>query len=659
MKAEAPFVLSRFEYEQRHLYFLPTPVFDQLEGPKPVHLVGTRGTGKTTLLQAMHWRERLQNEMLSHQLGGAPFGKHYIALYMKLPDTQLQVVDEWLRGASLPQRGILLAMYLDLLWLELLLEALAELVVADVLHASAAMEQHCVSEVATLFGRYYPEQRSFVREKQPRTFIDLAEMFRSARRTIERSAVSGVDTVAVLNELPVDQVGAFGRKMAVPFVDFCNAAGNASDDPWHFKVCMDEAEVLNEYQLRLINTMTRLGAAPVFFVLSFVAQTHVLTGTLLPDLTLSEADRRLVVLDEMTEASFRQLAEGVSNVRIRATLGRPHVNFDIYRSLGRLSINGLLAGILSASVDPKARKLLADANEFQAAALFKDAPPDESREPASQEPPPIYQTYLVQTLGLRPPGAGANWRRRHEDSAKFRKRMVASYLSICRALGADVRYASADMVLHMSDRCIRDYLAFMHDIFAEMKSPLEEALGARVPNEAQNKAIKRASRHKRATIAERGVPAPTETGRLIDALAQITQIIQTESSSGQHLTASERGVFVLTLRGGDDGRWGRLLELIADANETGFLRLLEGSGATWRFRVHKSLAAAYGFSYRGAYYACRIAPEELAPLLAIVERKQFEGAVRALGLRLAGAEVTEVVDDDKDTSQAPLFEGLT
>jgi len=43
--------------KQSHIYYLPKEVFDVLEAPKSVFLLGSRGTGKTTLLHALSWRE--------------------------------------------------------------------------------------------------------------------------------------------------------------------------------------------------------------------------------------------------------------------------------------------------------------------------------------------------------------------------------------------------------------------------------------------------------------------------------------------------------------------------------------------------------------------------------------------------------------------------
>lgn len=50
-----------------------------------------------------------------------------------------------------------------------------------------------------------------------------------------------------------------------------------------------------------------------------------------------------------------------------------------------------------------------------------------------------------------------------------------------------------------------------------------------------------------------------------------------------------------------ESRRSPLVGLLQDAAQAGFIRLLVVEGPVWEFRLHTSLAAAYGFSYRGAY----------------------------------------------------------
>ena len=117
------------------------------------------------------------------------------------------------------------------------------------------------------------------------------------------------------------------------------------------------------------------------------------------------------------------------------------------------------------------------------------------------------------------------------------------------------------------------------------------------------------------------------------------------SESQTALKSSERGVFGLSLSSiPEDAEW--LVRLIAETAEAGYIKIL-GQEKQVEFRVHSSLAAAYGFSYRGAYYKVGIGHDDL---LAIVRCQVDRKERAALITRLAQAL------DRADISTMPLFE---
>ena len=82
-----PFSQNRFEHENKHLYYLPEEIYNKIEQPKPVYLIGTRGTGKTTLLKSMSWDERASNIFLQQALNNETFKKRYLGIYIKFAGT--------------------------------------------------------------------------------------------------------------------------------------------------------------------------------------------------------------------------------------------------------------------------------------------------------------------------------------------------------------------------------------------------------------------------------------------------------------------------------------------------------------------------------------------------------------------------------------------
>jgi hypothetical protein len=79
-----PFRPTRFEHQEHPLIWL-SPNVKYLEGLKSLYIAGTRGSGKTSLLQAVNWRERLNNKTLRDQISDDD-QPDYVAVYFRLPD---------------------------------------------------------------------------------------------------------------------------------------------------------------------------------------------------------------------------------------------------------------------------------------------------------------------------------------------------------------------------------------------------------------------------------------------------------------------------------------------------------------------------------------------------------------------------------------------
>src|ERR1022692_2383684 len=126
MTSASPFSLARFEYEPAPLYYLPGK-FNALEEFKPTYVIGSRGTGKTTLLNALNWEQQLTNEELTRQLKSTFVERRYIGLYLRAPRFQCDKFEAWLSPQSESLYAAIFSTYFDLAWLEVLTGALAEL----------------------------------------------------------------------------------------------------------------------------------------------------------------------------------------------------------------------------------------------------------------------------------------------------------------------------------------------------------------------------------------------------------------------------------------------------------------------------------------------------------------------------------------------------
>jgi hypothetical protein len=654
MTKTSPFSLARFEYEPVHLYYLPGK-FKTLQEFKPAYVIGSRGTGKTTLLNSLNWEEQLTNMELKQQLNSSFVERRYIGLYLRAPRFQCDKFESWLSPQEQPIRAAIFSTYFDLAWLEVLANALAELLACGVLSAPTADEYSTTRSALQRF----PELVTGAPGADDCSLKQFSAILRNRREQLEDLALwkSPIEYDFLAKRYPLRHLGEFGRITGTYLAGFCDRNTSSHDDGgtrgWHFKVCVDEAEYLSPFQRLVINSVVRLASIPVTYIVAYVRAPEDPSATLLPNMSLQEADRDIVSLDFMSDSEFEELAEGAATVRIRHCLGEPVETFRTRSVLGDLDINRLLYGIVSGSEKPRAKELLARAGAlerspfYQARGAAGDPSQDARPSDPGQESPPIYQAYIVDRLRLDLPAPDSpRWKKRAQESKEIRKRMVAAYLCICADLKQSVRYGFADMLFQMSDKCVRDYLSQMNEIYVDFGAPLQEFLTSTIPLSKQDRALKAAGSKKRDFLPQSGISSPREAAALVDGLASLTERLQAMPDSQTALKSSERGVFTVALSSiPEDGKW--LVRLIAEAAEAGYLKILSDEGEQLEFRVHCSLAAAYGFSYRGAYYKVAIGHDDLHTIVRCpVDRKERAALIAKLAQAL----------DKTDISTMSLFE---
>ncbi len=631
-----PFSQARWEQDARHFFHLPVDEFSRLQESKPSYLIGSRGTGKTTLLKALNWAERLANPSLQSQLKVVTgsenlFDGHYVGVYFKLPRTQLALIDAFVPAGD-PRYPSLVGLYLAFNWVDILAEATAGLLEGEVIAYSpedeegAALALHNAYEDAPLVQRYLDP-------REVRSLRLLARAMRRLRRHFETDIQSGVGPEELVRNFPVGAPG-----------EFADIAGKAMarlypanhEEPWFFLVCMDEGEHLTERQQIALNSIVRVAERPLMPVVAYLSPPRPLTDTA-GRMTTTNADVDLISMDRMGDKRFAKFVEGVASVRIQEAAQQPEAHLELNALLGRLAINELLLRLLKSSTDSWGQQLLAKAEANAEVPFFKER---------NATAPPIYQTYLVETLELELPEPQAkNWETRKQKSAEIRKKIAAAYLSICQKVGVQPLYASADMMLQMSDQCVRDFLWQMHEIFVETgDSPSEFLARTNIPVETQDKALRRASDQKISRVADSVMAEASTVTRLVDGLGLLTGLLQRplegrlRSGFTQHLRSNEPGAFRLpsaeSFERDEDSE--KTLELIRLAIDGSYLRQVSGSRETMRFRLHTSLAAHYGFSYRGAYSDTLLSLDELRRICAVSGEKERRELIAGIAARLTG-----------------------
>lgn len=613
MTIKSPFSKSRFENDGSHLYFIKHETLQILEGDTPILITGSRGTGKTTLLNALNWKEQRNNNYLKRVLDHIKNESDYLGVYIKLPELKIKSFGNW-EGSNEEIYYLVFSCYLELVWIQELLNAISTLSVDGSISYTAIDEKKCVKNIVNeLCGLF----NNILNIEQIVTLIDLEDAVKYIRKYIEDSGLQNKNVVDVYEYLQdIGQVGSIGKIFTnhlSPLLTTKNAIS------LKIKVCMDECECLSLKQNLVVNTLIRLSRYPIFYIFSFVSEPDDSSTTLIDNITNQKADFRKIDLDDMSNDDFEEFADGVATVRVSAELNDDNLHFNSKEIFGELSINDLLNKILEKSVSPKAKQLLKLANKSINHAFY---------EPYRSEGTPIYQTYLVEKLNINiEDSAAEKWERRRQESKEIRKRMVAAYLSICHENNnIEPYYASAQMIYRISDKSIRDYLWELDKIFSIANIPLHDFVSSKIDVETQNKGIKQSSQEKMNSLPKSPINSPDKVGKLVFGLATLTRIIQTESNDDSHLRSSERGRFRLKFHSDNE----EIINLVKDAADAGFMRIIEKDKDSILFRVHASLAPAFKFSYRGAYYDTPITLPQLKGLILARNNEELESEVKKL-----------------------------
>ncbi len=638
MNIASPFSSARFEYEQQNLYFLPDYLMKTLVQFRPIYMIGSRGTGKTTFLRALWWEERMRNPNLGAALPEDELFDSFIGIYFKLPVIQTSIFSDWAPELKEADKGRFFSLYLELLICHQAVAAVRMLAQKGLLDLSVADELAVVKEIANdysigLPGELQYQERPALMDLEKAIWDAHTEMVEMVRLQLSADKFNMVPLAA--------GYGTVCRKI---LGHLCETS--ALKD-MHFKVCFDECECLSFEQQVVINTIIRTTEFPVTYVVAYVSQPSDMNATYISGLTLQLADREVLPLDAYTEddRKFEEFVDGVATVRIKKVL-ELNEDFRTRRFLGDLCVNELLMMRLKSSEGEKAREIVSDAEQYAQLPFYQD---QRTGAEEAGDILPIYQSYLTKVLNLEVPEVETpGWIRRDQESREIRKKMVGAYLSICRESGdMDVWYARTEMVLQISDSCIRDYLWQMQSLLDVAKGDLLEFMRGTASVHNQALALKKYSEKKFGSIfVNDKIRRPEKTARMIEALANITRIVQSESPDYRHLRSPERGIFRLNAESsyGPAGR--DLVKIIFDAGEAGFLKILSAEDYQIRFRVHTSLAPRFGFSYRGAYYEI---PITFPDLLAMVQEggKGRQEKILDVGRRISGY---TVIDE-------PLFEG--
>lgn len=576
-----PFRPTRWEHhtEGRPLIWF-TPTAESLAQEKSTFVRGSRGSGKTTLLKSICWDDLVHNESLTMQRSLSEF--RHIGIYLRFPDhisTSMGLVD-WAAtfpGSPDPELEFysFFSLAVELACLERAFSACHELRRLERLELAASGELRLIE---ALFDEF-PKLASFA-EQRPTTFLAAARLFREiVRRMNAACGRGGLRTfVEALPAREPNEILAFvtGRLSEVTALKTVDGGTQAPG----FKFCLDDCEVLSAAQQRAINSLVRLARFPLSWVISSVGSFLESRSTYIPQQQLTDADRRVVSLDDRQPTDFRELCQAVVGLRLlyaipaHARLDRgTNIDkvFPLDTRLGQQDVNETIRQIVNKSFAPEAEQLRQGAHivrEVMRRVSPKLVHADSDRATWL----PFYQTWVL----LHWRGAEDNFSSSFEPDALsrlpelatgfaagrfqawIRRKQVGALLHLAARLGfRKLPLAGVGMIVSLADGSIRDFLEIMGEVYADhvhgLKGDptdprqLERFVTSRTPiaSDTQTDGIYAASEAYFEGIANRIDIEPNAVTRLIEGLGIYTSILQSNPNDPSVLGRAERGIFVL------------------------------------------------------------------------------------------------------------------
>lgn len=637
---------------------------EELSADKSTYIHGTRGTGKTTLLKGICWEDLCYNESLRMQRRLADFKN--IGIYIRFPDhiSASMSFTDWAMIFPKVQSSefefySFFSGAVEAICVERVADACHHLREMGEIEITAAQELQLVSD----FLDEFPAVASFG-PRTPITFLDLARCLRLMVSAMNRACGRGT-LAELIGELPDREP----YRMLSYFAERVSAAIRLKTSVGlqvvGFKFCLDDCEVLSPLQRKSLNSLVRLSRAPCSWVISSVGGGRDDSETFIESQPLTDADRRVISLDGRNENEFKQLCQSVVSLRLifslpqaaRPTLSQTEISsfFDLQQRLGRWDVNDMMGALVSRSARPTA-VLLRQGAERLLALLREKKKKIPQRYNAEEGKLPYYEAYILML-----------WRGREEafkttleagdieklatfvDSfghaafeAWLRRKQRGAFLHFATALGIRrLPLAGANIVVSLADGSIRDFLEIMGEIYeayvtAQKWNPKEQTnlsrfANSRTPiaNSIQTNGIYSASEAYFEGVSRRSEIDTDVISRLLAGLGEYTSLLQTSSNDPRTLTTTERGVFFvdyMSLMGADGlpNSAKFVNAAIRQAELAGYLRPVEirrhqarnidGQFRSVAFRLHRRFSPKFRFSFRGAYEAVALDPQDLEML---------------------------------------------
>lgn len=656
MHIHSPFSDNRWEDEfNRRFYFLNYKEYHMLTTTsKHVFLVGHRGTGKTTLLKALSWQERLHNPSLMKTLNNDPFADGIIGCFLNFRQIGLAAFEAWLYKESDPIYHLILTAYLRFYWLELATHAAQRVLERKKERLPLRQEQEALRETGASVSLWLRNSQYRPPSIPPGPFdvslSTLEHLFAAYRDYMFADATFATQApskiAALLN---LNRIQDLANLCVQEIIELIGTA--FPDQEWTFRVCMDESEFLTDRARLSLRSLVRECESPLLLVISALSTDELGVDTVHRDVKLQRADRLVISLDARSTTDFQILLQGIVNERISEWLGQDQQYIDLRTLLGEFSLDTLL--LSSPSEAPAYLKY-----KYEWAEWLRT----HNRKKRETEDGPLFQHMLENNWVKSTSDLGPL--RRSTQSSGARKLFVAAYFDQLNHLGvASPTYAGWNMVAELFDNSLRDALRFLdtcyEDHLGRMHADDEPshrpenlkrfARSSPLAIQYQDEALRAIGRKKFEEDLEFRIQVNG------DKAARIIQFFGRLSNKINYTweRAAESACFVVKDQRSDyKNEFKMLVECLEACNREGFIRIEvnDSKTGTVRFRIHRSLARYFGFSYRKPLYSRMISNQLVSRVWSATDLTNFANLAHdaAIALRRSDPRPSVVRPDQLD-----------
>lgn len=683
-----PFRAQKYEELGREPIIYVSPLIKRLDQRRSVYVVGSRGSGKTTILKALETKERVANKYLQNQIDKDDFITnlniyfHALDLF-DIPILHRLRIDSWTDAISKLRAHKIIMFYIEIWSCLKIIETIEDLKIGMHLQYSVRDEDAFVASVKS-FDTFFDDQlrTNAYLSGLPAVKRGFENLLNQIRRVSSRA-----DYLAYFEKVPVE----IPDGIVAPF--FRLVQKNLHKRAKVLRIMVDDVQAADSILHPCLNHRVRFSRSSIFWLLAYAGEvpTH---KTLSETEVMTDADRRIFNIDEENtnnEARFIEVCDKISTMRIRKMFEDSNEKledewrFSCRRFLGNFTINELLDFAGSQSRSPRWQHFRARAATLKAKLVQAQAEGRETTERRRTRPyldsiPAYYEQLLWESGWLRTtrPRRSASFKSEPPAitvPAALRRKERAALVLLCKEYKFHFPFGGESVVRSMCDGSVRDYLNLMADICDELVGRNEDATryiltGEQVPLAYQVRAIASSSAAKVSGVSSLGAGLTEELSRLVLACGMITHQLQTNDVR-LALRFPERGVFVLTMTPptvsdnqspsahlnafedlGISQTSRSALQLVRSVINEGFTsgylrrakvsdrflsrRRADGAIPIFSFRLHRRVSAEFKYSYRGAYEPVQFDVNDVLRIIACEERSKLVVIANQMSGRMDG-----------------------